>query len=132
MATTLDDTLNTGVTGFVLADAATAYSGAYTLSGGTNYGVGGINFVGIKQNGADFKDNEDTARDYVYAYTASGEDGGYQVAGETANSAGTSVTYVKGSYLQEVGTDAAGLVLGTTAGTGGILNEATDTIAGGY
>lgn len=101
----LDNAVNTSASGAV----GTFGSGAYTIADGTNYGLGGVNFVALKQNGDDFKDTDN--RQYYYAYAASGADAYYQLAGEVTLASGADQVYVKGNYIQQ-GTDVQGLVGG--------------------
>ena len=52
----------------------------------------------------------------------------YQLAGEVTLTSGANEVYVKGNYIEEITADADGLVIGGTAGTGGLTNGASDTI----
>lgn len=116
------------VTGSVMAD-------------GTTYGVGGVNFSGLQQNGADFKDSSATPRDYVYAYGAEGEFAYYQIAGQITEASGSDTVYVKGNYVLAAASgalsDRFGLVQGTTLATGsgsstGALSNGTSGVIRGY
>ncbi len=83
-------------------------SGAALGTVGT-YKVGGINFVGLRQNGADFKDND--GNPYVAAIAIKDSDNAfYQVAGQQKNADGSFTAVVKGNYVQVAPTDATGLI----------------------
>lgn len=121
----LDDTKNTNVDS--LASTGATFGSGIVLHA-NNHNVGGVNFVALKQNGADFKDTSSTPRDYVYAYASTGSRAYYQLAGEVTLTSGANEVYVKGNYIEEITADADGLVIGGTAGTGGLTNGASDTI----
>ena len=95
---------------------ANAVTGTFGWSGtdwatidATNYKVGTINFVGLRQNGADFKDNE--GNDYIAGTAISGSTNAfYQVAGQTLNADGTYAAVVKGNYIQIDTTNVTGLI----------------------
>lgn len=125
VASLLDNSINTGVDD--LSNTGATFGSGITMTT-NNHGVGGVNFIALKQNGADFKDTNSTPRDYVYAYASTGSRAYYQLAGEVTLNSGANQVYVKGNYLEEVASDADGLVIGGTNGTGGLVNGATDTI----
>lgn len=106
----LDNAKNPDVTAI-----AGSFGSGITIVEGTNYGVGGVNFSGLQQNGADFKDSQDPARDYVYAYAATGALSYYQIAGEVVLTSGTTETYIKGNYVETITDDVDGLVRGTAS-----------------
>lgn len=103
--------------------AALVNSGA-SVTIGTNYNVGNMNFTALGQNGDEFVDSKGNG--YLFAYYGSGSFNKYQVVGQVENAAGDNETFVKGSYYAVVdGTDAAGLVKSTGAtatSSGGVVN----------
>ncbi len=86
-------------------------TGATTASGAT-YKVGLVNFVGLKQNGTDFKDSN--GKDYIISSIINGDEAYYQVAGQTLNADGTYKAVVKGNYISSV-TSLAGLISDSSA-----------------
>ena len=102
----LDNGKNTNVE---LTNSSTFGSGI-ALTDGTTAWIGWVNFADLNQNGADFKDSSEPARDYVYAYAASGSIAYYQIAGQIKTPAWAEQVYVKGNYVQKVGTDALWLI----------------------
>ena len=85
-------------------------SGTITLAGAAiagTYDVGEVDFPTIKQNGDDFTDGNDP---YLVAFVSSGSFAGYNVAGQTKNSAGTAEAYIAGNYIQVETTDAESLI----------------------
>lgn len=93
---------------------------------GSTYDVGTMNFVGLKQNGADFKDNN--GNDYIVATAVNGtDDAYYQIAGETTNADGTFTAVVKGNYISSGNANnVAGLISQSGATfTGGVANGTT-------
>lgn len=99
---------------------------------GSTYDVGTMNFVGLRQNGDDFKDNN--GHDYLVATAVNGSnDAYYQIAGQTTNADGTFTAVVKGNYIQGTGTgNIAGLLSqsGALAWTGGVSNG--ETMSSGF
>ena len=96
-----------------------------TLGTDGTYKVGKVNFVGLRQNGADFKDND--SNEYVAAVAIDGSDYSfYQVAGQMKNADGTFEAVVKGNYVKTVGATAEGLISATASSTGA-LNGTTIT-----
>jgi len=100
---------------------ATFGSGVLVASG--TYAIGAIDFVSLRQNGADFIDPEGNA--YVSAYISDSNNSDntfYQVAGQTRTAAGTYEAVVKGNYIELVSGDIDGLISATTdadaSGTG--------------
>ena len=107
---TVKDIVNTTLaTSHGITDVAN--SGTITLTSvaipGT-YDVGTVDFPTIKQNGDDFKDSD--KNEYLVAFVSSGSFAGYNVAGQTKNSAGTALAYVAGNYIQVETTDAESLI----------------------
>ena len=115
----LDDSKNTNV---VLTDNGNGTFGSgITITDGTTAGIGWVSFTALNQNGADFKDRE--GRDYVYAYAASGSIAYYQIAGQIKTPAWAEQVYVKGNYVQKVGTDALWLIAKSWSLTVGLQNN---------
>lgn len=87
---------------YAIGTTETANSGTITFDATAisqdKYAVGTVDFPTIKQNGDDFKDSD--GNDYLVAYVSSGSFAGYNVAGQTKNSAGTVQAYIAGNYIQ--------------------------------
>ncbi len=104
-----------------------ANTGTITIAGNSDdfYSVGTIDFPTIKQNGDDFVDSD--GNDYLVAYVSSGSFAGYNVAGQTKNSAGTAQAYIAGNYIQvddSVSGDVASLISQSgSSHTGGLADE---------
>lgn len=110
----------------------TAFWGV-TLTGGTNYNAGTINFNALKQSADSFTDPE--GRDYIYAYATNGSEAYYQIAGEITEASGNRKQYIQGLYLTGTWSDVTGLISlanpwnGQTS-TGGIINTEISTGTG--
>ncbi len=138
--TILDNAKNTTVlanTGGTFASTLSStgmfITGSIMVDNNLIYGIGGVNFAGLQQNGADFKDSSTTPRDYVYAFAATGSVAFYQIAGQITEKSGSTTVYVKGNYIATAtgtSSDRPGLVRGT-ASTTGLVHLASDSI-GGY
>jgi len=116
---TLSDPADNGVTW-------TFGSGSILGTDGT-YSVGGVNFTGLRQNGADFSDSE--GNPYIAAVAINGTDNSfYQVVGQTKNADATYTAVLKGNYVQVAGTDAIGLVSETAETTGVVNSELLSTV----
>lgn len=119
---TVKDIVNTTLaTSHGITDVAN--SGTITLTSvaiaGT-YDVGTVDFPTIKQNGDDFKDSDEN--EYLVAFVSSGSFAGYNVAGQTKNSAGTALAYIAGNYIQVETTDAESLI-SQSGGTTPLVDE---------
>ncbi len=117
-STTYNDHMAAGtVSGTTVTLPTTATDGFYE--------VGTIDFPTIKQNGDDFVDSD--GNDYLVAYVSSGAFAGYNVAGQTKNSAGTAQAYIAGNYIQvddSVSGDVASLISQSgSSHTGGLADE---------
>ncbi len=109
-------TLGTLVSGDLSStNAVTGTFGGATSTLGTDgtYNVGTLNFVGLKQNGEDFKDN--SGNDYIAAVAVDGSDKAYyQIVGQTSNPDGSYTAVIKGNYFAADASDVAGLVSAST------------------
>ena len=107
VATDATLTTNHSVTG--------TYGSGLTLGTDGTYTVGTIDFGNLRQNGADFKDND--GNDYVAAVATRASTGVgvetfafYQVAGEVKDATGAYSAIVKGNYVEIIASDADGLI----------------------
>ena len=114
---TIKQLVNTQLTSHEVTDATETVSGSIVLSTISDYEVGTVDFPTIKQNGDDFKDSDEN--DYLVAYVSTGAFAGYNVAGQTKNSAGSALAYIAGNYIQvdAAGTDADSLITQSGAAT---------------
>lgn len=83
-----------------------------TLTAGTNYDVGNVNFSAIGQNGDDFKDPNSTnaASDYVFAVVTIPTFKSYQLAGQIVEN-DVKKARVSGTYYRDsAGSDAEWLI----------------------
>jgi len=74
----------------------------------SNYNVGKINFVALRQNGDDFVDPD--GKEYIVGVAYAGNTAYYQLVGEIKLASGNYEAVTSGNYVQEDSDDVAGLV----------------------
>jgi len=106
-------------------------AGLASASGAT-YEVGIIDFVALRQNSADFKDN--SGNDYIAATAVNGSDSSYyQVVGQTTNADSSYAAIVKGNYISSGNANnVLGLVSESGATDTGITNADSAMTTGLY
>lgn len=105
---TIKQLVNTSLPGHEVTGAETVSGSVQSLASVTDYEVGTIDFPTIKQNGDDFVDSD--GNNYLVAYVSTGSFAGYNVAGQTKNSAGSAEAYIAGNYIQVDSGDAKSLI----------------------
>ncbi len=125
-STALSDVIGTAVAANQVATSSTVWKEgdtAVALST-TTYAVGNIDFASIGQNGADFKDPNNSDSEYLFGYTSTGSFSGYQVAGRIVEN-DTNKVRINGNYVKSSTATAVGLIADNGVGGAGLADDAT-------